>query len=83
MGKSDGTFNGMPVKNISKSNSYKYLTYEQVLAKVNNIARGMIHKLNVDQMTMSSCLDKPIWSGQCARWQALRLVVSWQHWSLR
>ena len=47
LGKSDCTFNGMPIKKISKSNSYKYLTYDQVLAKVNNNAKGMIHTLNV------------------------------------
>ena len=43
----DGVFNGMPVKKVIRSESYKYLSYEEVKSKTVALANGLYTKFNL------------------------------------
>ena len=45
--KFDGTFEGKPVKKISKSSKMETLTYHEAFSKIDNIAIGLICELNI------------------------------------
>ena len=45
--KFDGTFEGKPVKKISKSSKMETLTYNEAFSKIDNIAVGLICELNI------------------------------------
>ena len=43
----DGSFNGMPVKKISKEPEYSYITYNQMMLRTRHLACGLIKKFNL------------------------------------
>ena len=47
LGKFDGTFEGKPVKKISKSSKIETVTYSEAFSKIDNIAAGLICELNI------------------------------------
>ena len=49
LGKFQGTFEGMPIMKISKSEAIESLTYQEVFCKINNIAAGLVNVLELNK----------------------------------